>query len=444
MQLATASSAKARRRCSRWCCHSRSATAVPPPPPRRPYPPATFLRRRAAAQVCDECGKPCRSETEKSLHTTRTGHSRFSDKTAEAAKPIDSEAQMAALKAEAMEVDGGAGSRAGVAAGGEGGGGGEEMVAPDVDGEMVLALAEMGFSRARATRALYATGSNQLETCVNWLVEHGEDADIDEPLLVAKASLKAARPKLSKEEARAQAEALRKSGKEKREKEEREREKLRELERIRAGKEMQAARKIEEDQERRRIIDTRRREKEEEARAKERIRVKLAEDKAERRRKLGLPEEPTPEELAAEEARSAAKAAAEAAEREKKRAAGLVVKPVSLAENLRAALVEMKKAHGGEGDRFAVACKTLLTYVGNIAGAPAEEKFRKIRISNAAFQQRVGGLAGGLRFLRELGFEDEPTGEFLVLPADKAGALFMNAAGAEINSALTNPFFGVL
>ena len=58
-----------------------------------------------------------------------------------------------------------------------------------------------------------------------------------------------------------------------------------------------------------------------------------------------------------------------------------------------------------------MACNTLMTYVGNIAKAPGEEKYRKIRLSNAAFHQRVGGLQGGLRFLRAMGFEQAPPRE---------------------------------
>lgn len=112
---------------------------------------------------------------------------------------------------------------------------------------MVKQLNEMGFNNARATRAIYNTGSNSLEvcfalashcvtlrgspllapqhaaplhtpssqrhgaapaspvsfshlsipclsqrerqTCVNWIMDHGEDKDIDEPLLVPKKSL---------------------------------------------------------------------------------------------------------------------------------------------------------------------------------------------------------------------------------------------------------------
>ncbi len=251
----------------------------------------------------------------------------------------------------------------------------------------------------------------------------------------------AQKAKLSKEEYRAQAEALRRSVLARREKDDKESERLREKERIRAGKELLAAKRAEEDQERRRNIGWRAREKEEEARAREKIRIKLLEDKRERRRKLGLPEDPSPEEIAADEAKAAARAAEDAA---KKAAFAPVVRPVSVAERLRAELVGMKRAHEGEAGRFATAANTLLTYCGNIAGAPAEEKFRRIRLANAAFQQRVGAVTGGLKFLELLGFEAEPSGEFLVMPAAKASLPVLNAAGAELNSALNNPFFGVL
>ena len=36
-------------------------------------PPAAQVRRF----VCTECGKPCRSETEKDVHAKRTGHAEF-------------------------------------------------------------------------------------------------------------------------------------------------------------------------------------------------------------------------------------------------------------------------------------------------------------------------------------------------------------------------------
>ena len=41
--------------------------------------------------------------------------------------------------------------------------------------------------------------------------------------------------------------------------------------------------------------------------------------------------------------------------------------------------------------------------VGNVARAPAEEKFRKIRLTNPAFQQRVGSLPVSSRQLAQRG-----------------------------------------
>ena len=47
-------------------------------------------------------------------------------------------------------------------------------------------LEAMGFSANKAVRALHFTGTSSLEQAVAWLVEHGEDADIDTPLLIPK------------------------------------------------------------------------------------------------------------------------------------------------------------------------------------------------------------------------------------------------------------------
>ena len=73
---------------------------------------------------------------------------------------------------------------------------------------------------------------------------------------------------------------------------------------------------------------------------------------------------------------------------------------------------------------------------------PKEEKYRKIRLSNAAFQARVGSLNGALKFLELVGFQQE--GDFLVMAAEKASANTLNAAGGELTNACNNPFFGML
>lgn len=75
---------------------------------------------------------------------------------------------------------------------------------------------------------------------------------------------------------------------------------------------------------------------------------------------------------------------------------------------------------------------------------PKEEKFRRIRMSNAAFQGRVGSVPGALDFLTLLGFQADAAGEFLTMPADKADLEGLHAAGGELQNALTNPFFGAL
>uniref|UniRef100_A0A0E0CKW7 UBA domain-containing protein n=1 Tax=Oryza meridionalis TaxID=40149 RepID=A0A0E0CKW7_9ORYZ len=372
--------------------------------------------------VCAACGKPCRSQTEVDLHTKRTGHTEFTDKTMEAAKPIDLEAAAPPKPAgEAMDVDASASAEP------------QEMVAPEVNKEMLADLEAMGFTTARATRALHFSGNSTIEGAINWLSEHQEDPDIDEPLLVpANTITEANKPSLSPEEMKIKAQELRERARKKKEEEERRMEREREKERIRIGKELLEAKRIEEDNERKRMIELRRLEKEEEKRAREKIRQKLEEDKAERRRKLGLP----PEDPAAP------KPSAPPPVEEKKSA--LPVRPATKAERMRDCLRNLKQQNKDDNAKVKRAFQTLLTYIGNVAKNPDEEKFRKIRLTNATFQERVGNLHGGIEFLQLCGFEKLEGNEFLFLARDKVDKAVLNTAGAELNSAITNPFFGVL
>ena len=75
---------------------------------------------------------------------------------------------------------------------------------------------------------------------------------------------------------------------------------------------------------------------------------------------------------------------------------------------------------------------------------PGEEKYRKIKLSNAAFQSRVAALPASLDFLSHVGFQQDTADEFLVLPADRARLEILNAAGEVLNNAITNPMFGIL
>jgi len=374
--------------------------------------------------VCSDCGKPCRSQTEVDLHTKRTGHKDFADKTAEAAKPIDLEAPLKpASSSEAMDVDAPASASEEP----------QEMVVPEVNKEMLADLEAMGFASARATRALHFSGNSTIEGAINWLSEHQEDADIDEmPLVPATSKTEANKPSLTPEEMKIKAQELRERARKKKEEEERRMEREREKERIRIGKELLEAKRIEEQNERKRMIELRRLEKEEEKRAREKIRQKLEEDKAERRRKLGLP----PEDPAA------SKPSAPPPVEEKKSA--LPIRPATKAERMRDCLRNLKQQNKDDDAKVKRAFQTLLTYIGNVAKSPDEEKFRKIRLTNATFQERVGNLHGGIEFLELCGFEKLEGNEFLFLPRDKVDKAILNTAGAELNSAITNPFFGVL
>lgn len=361
--------------------------------------------------VCRICGKPCRTKTECDLHTKRTGHEEFDDKTSEAAKPISLE-----VKAEegAMEVEGTSEA--------------VELVAPEVNKQMLEELENMGFPQARAIRALHFSGSASVEAAINWVVEHENDADIDEVLMVPAAQNVSHH--YTPEEAKAKMLELRERARKKKEEEERRMEREREKERIRIGKELLEAKRIEEDNERKRLIQLRKAEKAEEQRAREKIRQKLEEDKAERRRKLGLPpEEP-----------SKVQPSAPVVEEKK---SYVPVRPASKAEQMRECLRSLKQNHKDDDARVKKAFQTLLTYIGNIVRSPDEEKFRKIRISNPTFQERVGSLKGGIEFLEICGFE-KGSDEFLTLPRDKVDIAILNSAGSELNSAIVNPFFGVL
>lgn len=59
-------------------------------------------------------------------------------------------------------------------------------------------------------------------------------------------------------------------------------------------------------------------------------------------------------------------------------------------------------------------------------------------------QERVGAMKGGLEFLELCGFEKVEGGEFLFLPRDNVDMAVLNSAGSELDSAIKNPFFGIL
>ncbi|KAF8394067.1 hypothetical protein HHK36_020271 [Tetracentron sinense] len=312
-----------------------------------------------------------------------------------------------------------------------------EMAVPEVDKNMLGELEEMGFPTARAIRALHYSGNASLEAAINWIVEHENDSDIDQmPFVCVNIVVEGPNPSLISEKMKIKAQELRERARKMKEEEENKMERQIEKERIRVGKDLLEAKQIEEENERKRfnfphsILAFRKAEKDEEKRAREKIRQKLEADKAERRRKLGLPLED----------RAAVKPTSVVQEKESL----LPVKPATKAERMRDCLRSLKQNHKGDDARVKRAFQTLLTYVGNVAKNPNEEKFRKIRVNNPAFQDRVGNLEGGIEFLELCGFERIEGGRFLFLPRDNVDMEVLNSAGSELNSAIANPFFGIL
>nr|XP_058924317.1 UBX domain-containing protein 1 isoform X4 [Kogia breviceps] len=174
-------------------------------------------------------------------------------------------------------------------------------------------LIEMGFPRGRAEKALALTGNQGIEAAMDWLMEHEDDPDVDEPLANPLghtlgreptpteqggpegpgSGVGEGKPILTEEERQEQTKRmLELVAQKQREREEREeREALeRERQRRRQGQELSAARQRLQEDEMRRAAEERRREKAEELAARQRVREKIERDKAERAKKVRLPD----------------------------------------------------------------------------------------------------------------------------------------------------------
>jgi len=117
---------------------------------------------------------------------------------------------------------------------------------------------------------------------------------------------------------------------------------------------------------------------------------------------------------------------------------------VSVQTDVRDLLVKIKKVYPKE--QADVAFKTINAYCLNLLKQPVQEKFRQIRKSNAAFQQRVVALEGGegCRVLELVGFRTDVSGEFYKMEEANFNKRVVEAACTELNNAMTNPFFGAL
>ena len=77
----------------------------------------------------------------------------------------------------------------------------------------------------------------------------------------------------------------------------------------------------------------------------------------------------------------------------------------AVAEKLRVKLVDLKKAHPDNSAGVTTCFQTMQKYLANIYKDPSQDKFRNIRLSNPAFQQRVGAFTSSIEALEICGFK---------------------------------------
>jgi len=334
-----------------------------------------------------------------------------------------------------------------------------EMVDPteSLNKEHLDALtSSMGFTLIRAQKGLLNGNGGTVEGAVEWLMQHQDDADIDEPIpFVPKAgggggagggvaqsykcnecgkilsnmanlelhanktghsdfeeSTKAVKP-LTAEEKANKVEEIKALLKAKRtEREEAEKAQSIESEKARRfmGQEMAKTREQMEREALKRDALMRKKEKEAARRERERLRAEIAKDKLERQANKGKLKTT----LGADGYNPSAVQydVADLAEGVVAPKKAFKADPKKIDEYIKK--VSSYRA-GGDGQKC---LKILLAYVGNVVDKPEEEKFRSINTENKAFKTKVKPFLGAKALLVAVGFKQNEAGDALVLKED--------------------------
>ncbi|XP_051551496.1 UBX domain-containing protein 6-like [Myxocyprinus asiaticus] len=100
-------------------------------------------------------------------------------------------------------------------------------------------------------------------------------------------------------------------------------------------------------------------------------------------------------------------------------------------EDAMEASIMMVHTFNKDKEKVKAAMDIICKYIDNICKNPTEEKYRKLKVSNKVFQEKVSGIVGTREYLQALGFEstmlpvdgEERTEEYLVLPQQESEAL---------------------
>ncbi|KAA0712279.1 UBX domain-containing protein 6 [Triplophysa tibetana] len=100
-------------------------------------------------------------------------------------------------------------------------------------------------------------------------------------------------------------------------------------------------------------------------------------------------------------------------------------------EDALEASIMMVHTFNKDKEKVKAAVDIISKYMDNICKNPTEEKYRKIKVSNKVFQEKVSGVEGTREYLQALGFEstmmpvedEDKTEEYLVLPPQESEAL---------------------
>lgn len=314
----------------------------------------------------------------------------------------------------------------------------------NLDSEVIKTLTEeMGFSLLRAQKGLLYGNGSTVESAVEWLMQHQEDDDIDEPIPAGgekaqsykcnecgkilsnmanlelhanktghsdfEESTQSVIPLTAEEKANKIAEIkdLLKAKRLEREEIEKAEEVLREKQRRNMGKEMLKTQEQLDAEQRKREIALRKKEKEDFKRERARIKAQLEKDKAERAAnkgklgsKLGI-DGYTPDAIQYDVDLDGAHGIDSQEQKKKKLKASVAKIDDYLAK------VSAYRA-GGDGGKC---LKVLKAYVGNLVDNPDDTKYRSISMENNAYKTRVKPFVGAKSLLLAIGFSQEKDSE---------------------------------